>query len=97
MFSSELSVPAWSPLFRGHFDGEPILSGVAQLILLRELLQRHLPGMEFTDLDMIRFKQSAGPQETLRFEISGPDERGQARVTIKRKGKVLTQGVLRHA
>ena len=95
MFSSELSVPAWSPLFRGHFDGKPILSGVAQLILLRELLRRHLPGREFANFDRIRFKQSAGPQETLRFEVSGPDDRGQLRIAIKREGSILTQGVLR--
>ncbi len=95
MIASELCVPSWSPLFQGHFEGEPILSGVAQLILVREILHRHLPDMEPTGLERIRFKASAGPDETLRIDITEPDDRQQVRVTIKREGEILTQGVLR--
>lgn len=95
MIATEFSVPEWSALFDGHFDGQPILSGVAQLFLLDQVLRRHFAGRGTRRIEHVRFKATSGPRETLRFELSEPDADGQLRVTLNRGKERLMQGVLR--
>lgn len=91
----EFSVPEWSALFRGHFDGEPILSGVSQIFLLDEILRRRDSGRVARRIERVRFKATAGPRETLRFELSEPDEHGRLNVSLCRGEEQIMQGVLR--
>lgn len=93
--SCELCVPEWSALFEGHFEGAPILSGVSQLFLLRQILQRLLPGRELCAVERLRFKATTGPRDRLRFELGEPNEHGQVRVAVYHDSKLVLQGVLR--
>ena len=95
MITTEFSVPEWSTLFQGHFEDQPILSGVAQLFLLEEILKRSFSGRGTQRIERVRFKATAGPRETLRFELSDPDDKGRLNVSLSRGSEQIMQGVFR--
>ncbi len=91
----EFCVPEWSALFEGHFEGAPILSGVSQLFLLEQILERVLPGRRLAGLERLRFKATVAPREALCLAFTAPNARGQFRVTLKRGEDAVMEGVLR--
>jgi 3-hydroxymyristoyl/3-hydroxydecanoyl-(acyl carrier protein) dehydratase len=95
MIESEMCIPEWSALFEGHFEGQPVLSGVSQLFLLQHLLERQLPGVVPREIGRLRFRATVGPREALCFQISEVDEEGLVRVSVQRQGQPVLQGVIR--
>ena len=68
-------LPLDSPWFSGHFPGEPILPGVAQIALVAETLRRGLDRkLKITGLKRTRFKQIIVPGDTLAIEIDVQDK-----------------------
>jgi 3-hydroxyacyl-[acyl-carrier-protein] dehydratase len=69
--SAEIQVPAESPWFDGHFPGEPILPGVAQLALVIDLLEEALgTPVSVTEVSRVRFKRTIAPSETVTVHIT---------------------------
>lgn len=97
MTSCELCVPEWSPLFEGHFPGQPILAGVAQLVLVERVLARLIPGRATKRLERVRFKATCGPRETLRVELDVPGQGERVRVRLHGAAGLVMEGVLRVA
>lgn len=91
----EFCVPEWSPLFAGHFAGNPVLSGVSQLFLMQQVLARRLPGRVLEGFERLRFKATVAPREALTLESGEPNERGQVRVVLRRGAEIVMQGVIR--
>jgi 3-hydroxyacyl-[acyl-carrier-protein] dehydratase len=59
-----------SPWFSGHFPGEPILPGIAQLSMVLETLRAAAGGkMRITGLRRVRFKQAVRPGERLKIHV----------------------------
>ncbi|MEG1983126.1 MAG: hypothetical protein RR037_05270 [Alistipes sp.] len=44
-FEAEVSLNADHPLFAGHFPGRPVLPGVCQLHIVKDLVERHIGRM----------------------------------------------------
>ncbi|HEY6000632.1 MAG TPA: hypothetical protein VI078_15200 [bacterium] len=59
-------VPADSPWFDGHFPGQPVLPGIAQLAMVADLIQSAL-GLpaRVAEVSRVRFKQMILPGEQL--------------------------------
>jgi 3-hydroxyacyl-[acyl-carrier-protein] dehydratase len=68
---AEIQVPAASPWFDGHFPGEPLVPGVAQLAMVVDLLGEAL-GYPVTvaQVSRVRFKQAIRPAETITVRIT---------------------------
>lgn len=89
-------VAADSPWFSGHFPGEPILPGIAQIAMVWEALQlsgrRHgcLAGVK-----RIRFKQIIQPGDAIEIQ-AGPHSGDPALIAfqIRRGGEVACSGLL---
>ncbi len=61
------------PWFDGHFPGNPILPGVAMLMLVENVLQQHCAhgglAMHISGLRQVRFRRIVRPGETLSIGI----------------------------
>lgn len=66
-----IRVPAESIWFDGHFPGEPILPGVAQVAMVTELLAAVLKRpIQVVDVSRVRFKQAIRPNEPITVEVT---------------------------
>jgi 3-hydroxymyristoyl/3-hydroxydecanoyl-(acyl carrier protein) dehydratase len=64
-------VPAGSPWFSGHFPGEPILPGIAQIALVFEAIGlARGKALKISGLKRIRFKQIIEPDDKIELYAS---------------------------
>jgi 3-hydroxymyristoyl/3-hydroxydecanoyl-(acyl carrier protein) dehydratase len=77
---ARLRVEASSRAFRGHFEGEPILPGVAHLVIVG-LALRAMGGPLATlvGLPSVRFRQVVRPGDVLDVSVGRPDADGLCR------------------
>lgn len=58
-------------IFAGHFPGQPVLPGVCQLALVKELLQKHLQKkLVLTRADQVKFMAMVDPRRTPDLRVS---------------------------
>jgi 3-hydroxyacyl-[acyl-carrier-protein] dehydratase len=69
---ADITVPPDSPWFSGHFPGDPILPGVAQIGLVKDVI-RQVRGQDLTvsGVRRVRFKQIIRPDDKLKL-IAAP-------------------------
>jgi hypothetical protein len=107
--SARAETPADSPWFSGHFPGEPILPGIAQLHMALEALRKATPeGFRLIGVRRVRFKQIIRPEEVVTVlvkpESGGKQAAGKAAETgraptrwsfqIKRNDDIACMGAL---
>lgn len=72
---AEIQVPADVTWFDGHFPGEPILPGVAQIALVIQLLKTALKKpVAPQSISRVRFKKVIRPEETIAVHITPKDD-----------------------
>jgi 3-hydroxymyristoyl/3-hydroxydecanoyl-(acyl carrier protein) dehydratase len=77
--SATAELPVDSPWFRGHFPGEPILPGVAQIALVVETLRRGLQQeLAVTGVKRTRFKQVILPGDQVQINLELKDDGASA-------------------
>ncbi|MBN2401608.1 MAG: hypothetical protein JXN64_04340 [Spirochaetes bacterium] len=71
---AKASVPADSPWFSGHFPGEPILPGIAELSIIFDLIKNKFKdnskNLKIISLKKVRFKFLVKPEEMLNIFIT---------------------------
>ena len=68
---AEAKVPTGSPWFSGHFPGEPILPGIAQIALVFEAIGLAKgKGLKISGLKRTRFKQIIEPDDEIKLYAS---------------------------
>jgi 3-hydroxymyristoyl/3-hydroxydecanoyl-(acyl carrier protein) dehydratase len=68
--SARAETRADSPWFSGHFPGEPILPGIAQLSMALEAVRAATPeGFRIVGVRRVRFKQVVRPEEPLTVAV----------------------------
>lgn len=73
--TAEISTAPDSPWFSGHFPGEPILPGIAQLSMVLETLRAAADKrMRIAGVRRVRFKLAVRPGEILRIYVK-PDRK----------------------
>lgn len=78
-----------SRAFDGHFDSEPILPGVAHLVLVGHALRAMGgPGAILRELPSVRFREVVRPGDVLDVVVARPDSEGQSRFAV-RLGAIL--------
>jgi 3-hydroxyacyl-[acyl-carrier-protein] dehydratase len=93
---ARLRVEATSRAFTGHFEGQPILPGVAFLVIVRHAL-RALggPATVLQGLPSVRFRQAVRPGDILEMSAARPDAEGLSRFEVKVGGALAVTGVAR--
>jgi 3-hydroxymyristoyl/3-hydroxydecanoyl-(acyl carrier protein) dehydratase len=91
---ARLRVEASSRAFAGHFDGEPILPGIAHLVIVRHAL-RAMGGKaaRLRELPSVRFRRAVRPGDVLEVAVAAPDGEGRARFDVRVGGTVAVSGV----
>ena len=68
--SLDIQVPPESNWFSGHFPGEPILPGIAQLGMVFDAINRSgRQNFKITGIRRVRFKQIIRPNDPLRLTV----------------------------
>jgi 3-hydroxyacyl-[acyl-carrier-protein] dehydratase len=66
--SADIRVPSDSPWFEGHFPGEPILPGVAQIGMVFDAIRKaHNQELKVSSARRVRFKRIIRPDDQLKI------------------------------
>jgi 3-hydroxymyristoyl/3-hydroxydecanoyl-(acyl carrier protein) dehydratase len=91
--SAHIQVPERSPWFDGHFPRMPLLPGIAQLGMVRDLLVRmHGPGTAVRRISRVRFKQMIRPGQAFRLTIKSGGHDGTHSFRITGDGGLICNG-----
>ena len=90
---ARLRVEPESRAFAGHFEGQPILPGVAHLVIVRRALRAM--GQVLESLPSVRFRQVVRPGDVIEGSVGRPDDDGQCRFEVKIDGALAVAGVAR--
>ena len=92
----DVTVPAGSAFFTGHFPGRPVLPAIAQLTILDEVYAGTLvPGLVLAGIPRLKLQDTVQPDELLTYRVGHPDTAGQSRFTVEREGRPVTRGTIR--
>ena len=93
---AEIRVPADSPWFCGHFPGEPILPGIAQLGMVYDAIARSDDRkLSIKSVSRVRFKQAIRPDDHLRITAAPRrDETDSYNFRIMIEEAVVCSGVM---
>jgi len=89
-------IPAESPWFKGHFPGDPLLPGIAQLHLVMETIQAALgETVRLKGLKRVRFKRAIRPDETMAIAADPVEDKpGTYRFQLTVKGENACSGLM---
>lgn len=86
------------PVFRGHFPGQPVLPGVAQIHWAVRTAQRHLSCRgRFSGLEALKFRRLIVPPADIELDLDWADDTGLLgfRYTSAGDRRVCSSGRLR--
>ena len=93
---ADIQVPPDSPWFSGHFPGEPVLPGIAQLgMVLDAINQSSDQNRRVSGVSRVRFKQIIRPNDELRIIATPQKDHAESyvfRITVK--GELVCSGVM---
>ena len=89
-WSARLRVEPSSRAFAGHFEGAPILPGVAHLVVVAHALRAL--GTSLRELPWVRFRHAVAPGDLLDVRVSAEAE-GRFRFDVHVAGTLAASGV----
>ena len=92
----QVAFPAQSTWFQGHFPGDPVLPGIAQLHLVEETIRAVL-GQEIrlVGLKRVRFKRIIRPEETIAISADPVEDKpGLYRFQLTVDGENACNGLM---
>jgi 3-hydroxyacyl-[acyl-carrier-protein] dehydratase len=73
-------VPAGSPWFSGHFPGEPVVPGIAELSIIFDIIKKffydNFTNLKIVSLKKVRFKYLIKPEEKLDIIVNSTGQSG---------------------
>jgi 3-hydroxymyristoyl/3-hydroxydecanoyl-(acyl carrier protein) dehydratase len=92
----EAEISPDSPWFSGHFPGEPILPGVAQLAMALDAIKKlDRKNLRISSVKRVRFKQVIRPDDKLRIIVTPHKKDALSylfRITVN--GELASNGIL---
>lgn len=95
ILSCSCAVAADMPFFKGHFPGMPIMPAVAQIEMIRELLEKHANrNTIIAGGSGLKFTGRIQPGDTLAIQLQYMPS-GDISFTVENKDAVASKGILR--
>jgi 3-hydroxymyristoyl/3-hydroxydecanoyl-(acyl carrier protein) dehydratase len=92
---AQVTTDAGSPWFAGHFPGEPILPGIAQLNMVTECIERVLhKKLVLQNLARVKFKQLIRPGDVLDIRAVAGKKENNYTFTIQHNDNEVCSGRL---
>lgn len=93
---AETSVSPDSPWFSGHFPNDPLLPGIAQLAMVKDLIRLFYPEeLILAGVRRIRFKQVIRPDDCITIEANpDPKKRTEFQFVLRAEEVVACSGKL---
>ena len=93
-FCAQVLVPTDSPWFQGHFPGNPVVPGIAQLGMVLEVLRKSLQReLRVKQVSRVRFKQMIRPDERIGVRVSPkPGRSGHYAFRIHKEAQLICNG-----
>ncbi|MEE4314762.1 MAG: hypothetical protein V2J11_09675 [Desulfofustis sp.] len=93
--SATVTTDADAPWYDGHFPGEPVLPGVAQLELVAELTSTLAGEPVFVDsLSRVKFRKLIAPGESLKITVSRNESKDAYVFKITSGQENVSSGIL---
>lgn len=93
--SLRIEVPAGGPLYAGHFPGQPILPGVALLMLALRTLQRAGAPPVLLAIDALRLRRQATPGASIDLVVEALDPEGRLRFRLgEAEARIATASIV---
>lgn len=97
--SAEATLAPESLWFDGHFPGAPILPGIAQLAMVRDMLRRHVAGtggqIAIVAIKRVRFRQMIKPSDTIMLTAARePDDPSAYKFRVTVQNQVACSGTM---
>lgn len=90
-----LRAPDQCKWFDGHFDGAPILSGVAQMDWIISLAEEYLSlDQDFVGVDALKFQQVIQPGDHISLELVWVREKHLLRFEISAESKITSGRII---
>ncbi len=87
-------VATGGPCFNGHFEGDPILPGIAQIGTVLGVLERVTGPRELRGLRSLRLKRLVRPGDVLEVRVERPGAEGISTFEVKAGGQNVAAGSL---
>ncbi len=93
--STSVTTDAKSPWFSGHFPGDPILPGIAQLEIVADLIAGAMQdGLRITSLSRVKFRKIVRPGEKLDVHASAGNKENQYNFKITSGTEDVCSGMI---
>jgi 3-hydroxyacyl-[acyl-carrier-protein] dehydratase len=93
--TATVTTAADAPWFSGHFPGQPVLPGVAQLEMVTDLISTLSGKPVFVDsLSRVKFRKLIKPGELLGIEVSIDKRKGAYAFRITSRQDIVSSGIL---
>lgn len=93
-WTATIEIPLETPYVSGHFPGEPILPGIAELGLVLQVLERGGAPAELAGLKGFRFRNPVRPGDLLQLELTPPGDETTATFQLRRGEERIANGTL---
>lgn len=92
---ASVSTGADSPWFSGHFPGDPILPGIAQLRMVAELIAGSgAENRRMAGLSRVKFRKIVRPDEVLDIQVTRGDKADQYSFKITSGSEDVASGMM---
>lgn len=93
-WQARLRLEPSSRAFSGHFEGTPILPGIAHLVILRHALRAIAgPAARLIQVPAVRFRRIVGPGDVLDVTLAAPDADGRCRFDVRVGDALAVTGI----
>jgi 3-hydroxymyristoyl/3-hydroxydecanoyl-(acyl carrier protein) dehydratase len=80
--------------FQGHFEGQPILPGIAQLGIVLGVLAAQGPAQGLDAVRSLKLKRLVRPGEVLEVRVGWPGGQGLSGFETRAQGEVVASGTV---